>query len=185
MHAAREKVIVRFQPRLSDPGVNGVARRGRDLELHWALSLVLHNHRPGRDMIAMANIAHAQADQVAGAQLAVDAQIKECRLPQSALHQQTHTDGPDLPELERRLLTNQLALVPRFWTMNSMLGFHDDLLAVEGDPILLRSSPGGGLGGNVRNGGGPQRAASTLSGHLTVSEADIELRILDAATIVR
>jgi hypothetical protein len=62
MHAAREKVILGFQAGVSDPDVNGVARRGRDLELHRTLSLVLHDHGAASDMITMAHVTHAQTN---------------------------------------------------------------------------------------------------------------------------
>jgi hypothetical protein len=84
----------------------------RYLELHRALSLVLHNHRSAGDVIAKAHVAHAEAHQVGCAQFAVDAQVKERQLSGSALHLQTHPDGPDLPEIKRCLLTHEPALVP-------------------------------------------------------------------------
>jgi hypothetical protein len=42
-----------------------------------------------------------------------------------------------MAQLERCLLANELAFIPRFGVANDRIGFHDDLLVVEGDLILL------------------------------------------------
>jgi hypothetical protein len=55
-------VILGLQASVSDPRVNRVARRGRDLKLHRALSLVLHDHCAASDTIAMAHVTHAQTN---------------------------------------------------------------------------------------------------------------------------
>ena len=101
-----------------------------------ALSLVLQDHCPDGYTIAMAHVVYAQTYQVEGGELAVDTQIEQCQLPESLLHLQAHSDSPDLFELERRLLTDKLALIPRFVLTIGMSGFHGDLLVVEGDPIV-------------------------------------------------
>jgi hypothetical protein len=72
-YAAWEKVVLGSKSGMPVPILDGLACRWRDLELHRPLSLLLHNNRPSGNVIAMASGAHAQANQVAGAQLAVDA----------------------------------------------------------------------------------------------------------------
>jgi hypothetical protein len=57
----------------------------------------------------VAYIADAQFDDVAGAQLTVDAQIEQGQLSEPALHLKTDANCPDLLKLERGLLPNQLA----------------------------------------------------------------------------
>ena len=79
MHTTREKIILGFQTGAPDSGADRLTCWGRDLKLHRALSLVLHHDSPGGHMIAMAYVAHAQAYQVASAQLAVDAKIEQRR----------------------------------------------------------------------------------------------------------
>jgi hypothetical protein len=50
---------------------------------------------------------------VAAAQLAVDRQIEQRQLSRLPGHAQLSANGPDLVQLQRRLLANQLAFVPR------------------------------------------------------------------------
>src|SRR4051812_37605807 len=58
--------------------------------------------------------SHRVRDEVAASQLAVDAQIEERKLAHAAFHLQADSKRPDLVDLERRLLPNDLSLVPRF-----------------------------------------------------------------------
>jgi hypothetical protein len=61
----------------------------------------------------MAHVADAQAQEIAGAQLAINAKIKQREFPKPALHLEAKPDGPDFPQFEGRLLADRLALVPR------------------------------------------------------------------------
>jgi hypothetical protein len=61
----------------------------------------------------MAHVPDLEADQVASTQLAVDAEVEEGEFAHSALHLKPNSKCPDVLELERRLLADDLALVPR------------------------------------------------------------------------
>jgi len=82
-------------------------------------------------VLAVAHVAHPQLHQVAGAQLAVDAEIEEREFARSLLQLQAHPDGPDLLELERGLLAHQLALVPGFPSIRGSSRVHDELLSLD------------------------------------------------------
>jgi len=58
------------------------------------------------------HVSDAQLDQVASAQLAIYPEIKERKFPQAALHLKPNSACPDLLKLERRLLADELALIP-------------------------------------------------------------------------
>jgi hypothetical protein len=68
---------------------------------------------------------HLGADWVV--QLAVDAEVEEGEFANSALHLQSDAQGPDVLELERRLLPDELALVPRLAMNDFACGTHDGL----------------------------------------------------------
>jgi hypothetical protein len=122
---AREQKVVGLECGFGDPRGEGVAGRLGQLELHRPLRLVLHHHRPVQDLIAVGDIAHPKAHQVAAAQLAVHGEIEQRQLPDPVVRLQTNAYRPDVLELERGLLANQLALVPRL----VMKAFHDRLLS--------------------------------------------------------
>jgi len=127
VNAARKHKVVRLQFCLLDPLLYSVSGRRRDLELHRALGLVLHDHRARCHLVAVADVPHLQTDQVAAAELAVDSQVEECQLAHPVLHLEAHSERPDVLELERRLLADDLALVP-WLAMNSVgFGSHDGL----------------------------------------------------------
>ena len=65
----------------------------------------------------MTYVAYAKSHQIASAELAVDAEVEQCKLSQAFLHLQANSDCPDLFELERCFLTDELALVPCFVTL--------------------------------------------------------------------
>ena len=64
--------IVQSQPGSLDPLLHGLPRGRCDLELHGALSLVLHHHGTGGHLVAVADVPNLEADEVATAKLAVD-----------------------------------------------------------------------------------------------------------------
>jgi len=59
--------------------------------------------------------------------LAVDTQVEERELAYSVLHLETNSKCPDVLELERSLLADDLALVPRLAVNGVGCGFHDGL----------------------------------------------------------
>jgi len=64
-------------------------------------------------MVAVGDIAHPQAHQIASAQLVVDGQVEEGKVAQPFAELQPDADRPDLLELQRWLLTNESPFVPR------------------------------------------------------------------------
>src|SRR5215471_18154897 len=119
--------VLGLQPRLLDPLLHRLARRGCDLELHWALGLVLHHHSASCDLVAVADVSYPEGDKITATQLAVDPEVGESKLARQALHLQAHSKRPDVLELERRLLANDFSLVPRL-TLNAVgNGFHHGL----------------------------------------------------------
>ena len=106
MNPARKQKVVRLQAGLLDPLLHSVSGRGRDLELHRTLRLVLHDHGASRHLVAVADVPDLQADQVAAAEFAVDSKIEECQFAHPVLHLKSNLERPDVLELERRLLAD-------------------------------------------------------------------------------
>jgi hypothetical protein len=98
--------------------------------------LLQHNGSRG-NAIPVAHVADAQAQKIASAQLAVDAEIEQDEFPQPALQLQSNPDGPDLPQCEGCPLADQVPLVPCLVMMN-LCRFRRDLLSVEGDSTVCR-----------------------------------------------
>lgn len=65
---------------MSDPGLDRSPRLLCDLELHRALRLLLKHDRSTRHAFAMCDISHAQFDQVARSQFAVDGKIEQRKI---------------------------------------------------------------------------------------------------------
>lgn len=76
------------------------------------MSFSLEDECPRRHDLTMADVSYPQLHEVACSKLAVDRQLEESQFPATARHLQTDADRSNLFELERRLLANQLALVP-------------------------------------------------------------------------
>jgi hypothetical protein len=74
---------------------------------------LLHHHGSRGHATAERHIAYPQSNQIAAAQLAVNRQIEQCQFPLLLRHLQADPNGPDLFELQRAFLADQLALVPR------------------------------------------------------------------------
>jgi hypothetical protein len=123
--------------------LHGITRCRRDLELNGSLRLVLDYDGPRGDLVAVADVADPERHEVASAKLAVDAQVEERELAYSTLHLKTNSKGPYVLELERSLLTDELALVPR--------------LAMGGIPMMFSHRVEG-----------PQRCASAMRSHAFV-----------------
>lgn len=73
----------------------------------------------------MGDVAHAQADEIAIAQLAVYGQVEHSEVTNRMPVLQVYPDSPDALGLERRLLADELSLVPGFAFLS---GFHIRLL---------------------------------------------------------
>src|SRR6266700_2470984 len=109
-HTARKEELLRLQAGGRDPGTDRVPRLFGDLELHRPLRLLLHDNRAWGDMTALEHIADVKPDQVAPAQLAVDGEIEQGEFPGSMIQLQSNPYGPDLLQLQRWLLADQLPL---------------------------------------------------------------------------
>ena len=68
--------------------------------------------RERRDVLAVADIPHPQANEITGTKFTVDGQIEQGEFAPPNGELQSNANSPDLFELERRLLANELALVP-------------------------------------------------------------------------
>jgi len=77
------------------------------------IGLFLHDDRPCRDMTALDYIVDVQPYQIATAQLVVDGEFEQRQFPRSMVQLQSNPNRPDLLQLQRWLLTDQLAFVPR------------------------------------------------------------------------
>lgn len=103
METAGEEKVIRLQLSLFDPSLQGVAGSCRDLELDRALGLVLHYDRACRDWVAMADVSDLEGEEIASAQLTVDAQIEERKLAYAApLHLEANAQRPDVLDLTGR-----------------------------------------------------------------------------------
>jgi hypothetical protein len=92
---------------------------------------VLHNDGACRQLIAMTHVPELHGDQVTAPKLAVDAQVEQGQLTHSVLYLEPYSKRPDVLDLERGLLTNDLALFPRLATQGTGTGngFQNDLQA--------------------------------------------------------
>ena len=74
MEPARKQKVLRLQPGVFDPCLQGVTGGLGNLELHRSLRLVLHDDGACRHLVAVADVPDLESDEVASAQLAVDAE---------------------------------------------------------------------------------------------------------------
>ena len=77
----------------------------------------------------MTHVTRLQFEKIAAAQLAVDSKGKECQLSRTMLQLQANSNGPDVLEPERRLLSDNLSFVPGSAMVSGIRGRdHDDVL---------------------------------------------------------
>ena len=72
MYTTGEQIVIGLEPGTAHPVRYRLAGLLGDFELHRMLGLLLHDDRAGANSIAMRNVANAQLDQIASAQLAID-----------------------------------------------------------------------------------------------------------------
>jgi len=152
MKPAGEQEVLRLLSGLLDPRLQCVPGGLRDLELHWALGLVLHDDGACRHLVAMTDIPDLERDEIAAAQLAVDAQVEEREFAHPALHLEADAQRPDVLELERCLLPDDPPLfqgsrevaVPAVPMMVShrVEGFAGSALGSPGRHLLLPTGGG-------------------------------------------
>jgi hypothetical protein len=87
----------------------------------------LHEDGACRHLIAMAYVPDPESDEIASAQLAVDAKVEEREFAHPAFHLEADAQRPDVLRLEGRLLSDDLALVPRLTMSGNACGSHDGL----------------------------------------------------------
>src|SRR5437016_6368337 len=80
----------------------------------------------------------AERDKIAAAQFDVDGEIKQREISGAMIQLQSNSDGPDLFQLQRRLLTQQFAFVPWYCTFSG-LRRHDGSF-VERSFTLIRAN---------------------------------------------
>ncbi len=112
-HTASKEKVVKRETRQPNPVGQRGSRRLCDLELHGSRCLLLQHDRPCRDTLAVTDVSNLQLEQVAGAQLAVDAKIEQRQFSRSAEDLKPDSDSPNFFEFERHLLTDKFAFVPR------------------------------------------------------------------------
>ena len=93
------------------------------------MGFLLHDDRAGSDRIALYQIVDAEPDQIAPAQLLSMARLNNASSRSRMSQPQSNPDGPDLFQLQWRLLTEKLAIVPRLGTSFGLRsGIHEWLL---------------------------------------------------------
>ena len=99
--------------------------------------LVLHDDRACGHLVAVAHVPDFEGDEIASAQLAVDAQIEEREFASTAFHLEADAQCPDVLDLERRLLPDDLAFVPRLAMNGIACASHDGLPSSCGSRKML------------------------------------------------
>ena len=128
-NAARKYELLRLQMSGCYPSAHRAPRLLGDFELHRPLGFLLHDNRTVGDMTALDHIVDAKRDQITPAQLAVDGKVEQCEFPGSLIQLQPNPDGPNLLQLQRRLLAEQFAFVLRYCMPRGRSGgIHERLL---------------------------------------------------------
>jgi hypothetical protein len=99
---------------MTDPGANGVPGRFGNLKLHGALGLLLQHDSSRCHDSTNADNPHPELYEVTGPKFAVDGQVEQGQFSAPSSELQPNANYPNLLELDRRLLTYELALVPRW-----------------------------------------------------------------------
>lgn len=133
MQPARKQKIRGLQPSRVDPGVKALTSMFRDLELNRPLGLLLHDGGSRGHMASVADILHLQSREIARSKLAIDCEIEHRKFPDVRRHLKSRSDRPNFSEPQRRLLSNEFALVPwHAMADGDILEFHDNPLSDKG-----------------------------------------------------
>jgi hypothetical protein len=128
---------------MSNPGEDRFTGRLRDFELHRPLGFRLHDNRARRDSIAVGDITDAQLHEIAAAQFAVERQIEQREFALAITNFEANPNRPNVPEFERRFLTNQLAFIPGIAAARYNGGYqHVELLLFDGELKACNSHSG-------------------------------------------
>src|ERR1700731_4075062 len=85
----------------------------RDFELDRSPCLFLDHGATVSHPAAGAYVVDPQADEIATSELAVDREVEQGKISLPTLQLKPNPNGPDIFRLERALLADQVALVPR------------------------------------------------------------------------
>ena len=107
---AREEPVSVSKPSFPDPGIQCLARCGRDLETDRRPGLLLDHARALPGHTHLGNIGHRQAHQIAAPELGVDGEIEEGEVANALGKLKADADRPDLLRLQRRLLAARIAI---------------------------------------------------------------------------
>jgi len=114
VESAWEETAFRRQMRLTDPSSNRFPCWLGNLEMNGPLSFLLHYDRPRCHRLTVADIPHPELDQIAGTEFAVYRQIEQGKFATPPGELQTDANGPDILQLERGLLSDNLPFVPEY-----------------------------------------------------------------------
>jgi hypothetical protein len=95
-----------------DPRCDRLSGPLGQLEADWQFGFLLSDTRSGKHMVAVSDVEHPEADQIASAEFAVEDQVEEREFTGLPCHLKASPNGPDCRELERRFLPNELSFVP-------------------------------------------------------------------------
>jgi hypothetical protein len=84
----------------------------RQLKPDWPTGFLLANCRAIDCIPTRCNILDTKCDDIAAPQLAVDCEIEHRQVAYPPVHLQPGTDRPDMLRPQRRLLADELAVVP-------------------------------------------------------------------------
>ncbi len=124
MNSAGKQEVVRLQPSIFDPRLQGISGGCRDFELDWPLGLVLHDDGAGRHLVAMAHISDTKSHPRS---LLSIPRLRSASSRMRPSIWMAGTQCPDVLGLERCLLADDLALVPRLTMSGVSYCFHDGL----------------------------------------------------------
>jgi hypothetical protein len=117
-----ETVLAFMQVFLLDSAPHSLAGLFRDLEQNGATCLALDHGGAGAHPSIEGYIIDPERNQITGSQLAVERQIEQGQITNPLCDLEPDPNGPDLPSLERRFRSNQLASVPRCGASARMVG---------------------------------------------------------------
>lgn len=123
---------------LPDSGVHCVTRLIDQLEAYPCAGLVLHDARAREYLLAANEVTDPQRDGITATQRAVYGLIEQCKIAGCPGHAKLRAHAPDLPQLQRWFLSDELALVPG----SSTRGLFRDGVAHRLFPLLVLGKAG-------------------------------------------
>ena len=118
---AWEDEIVQCAATALEPSEQGLAGRLDKLELHGSFRLLLHHDRAIPNATAGNDVANADLDHIATAQLAVDREVEKRSIPQAPVLVKPEANGPNLLRFKCALCAKHASLVPRAEILESWI----------------------------------------------------------------